>query len=290
MANKPKYGTPEYFIEEAEKSLAKVKASFVDFKKDVGEIQELTPLNFSFSSFDHYYNRKYRIVRFDPNNKKHVELAFEEFEKNFHYQKSVLESNHKENIPKIENNKRIEAAVHAFMKSIGISNSYSVFKKPSNRHRNEKWISKTSGFVDDLTRCCKTNDSYDLRLRAMEDQYKKYRDIKDRYLAAISKKEKEKAKEDKELQKIAVAITILSESGENIPDNNSLLVGKANSIKKEEFIRKNFPDGKELEIKCCDFCDSWVVGEHRCSCGNRRMELTIEGNFLDGFYGYPSAY
>jgi len=46
----------------------------------------------------------------------------------------------------------------------------------------------------------------------------------------------------------------------------------------------------ETHIDCCSECSTWVVGEHRCSCGNRRMYWEIDGNFIDGFYNYPQAY
>jgi hypothetical protein len=38
-------------------------------------------------------------------------------------------------------------------------------------------------------------------------------------------------------------------------------------------------EGKTIEIKCCDECSKWTVGEHRCSCGNRRMYLEFDGDF-----------
>ncbi len=52
---------------------------------------------------------------------------------------------------------------------------------------------------------------------------------------------------------------------------------------------ENYDDGTEMEIKCCDYCSSWEVGSHRCSCGNRRMSLSIDGDFFNGFYAYGEA-
>jgi len=46
----------------------------------------------------------------------------------------------------------------------------------------------------------------------------------------------------------------------------------------------------EVDIDCCDECSTWVVGEKRCSCGNRRICWEVDGNFIDGFYNYSSAY
>lgn len=59
---------------------------------------------------------------------------------------------------------------------------------------------------------------------------------------------------------------------------------------KTAFILKEYPDGTEIDAGGqCDYCDSWTVGDRRCSCGNRRMYLEVEGNVLDGFTAYPRA-
>ena len=56
---------------------------------------------------------------------------------------------------------------------------------------------------------------------------------------------------------------------------------------KNRWILENYPDGTELDLDCCDECGTWIVGEHRCSCGNRRVYLEVEGNVLDGYIAYP---
>jgi hypothetical protein len=38
-------------------------------------------------------------------------------------------------------------------------------------------------------------------------------------------------------------------------------------------------EGKTIKIQCCSECSSWIGGEHRCSCGNRRMYWDFEGDF-----------
>ena len=59
---------------------------------------------------------------------------------------------------------------------------------------------------------------------------------------------------------------------------------------KEETGYINSMNGMELNFDQCGECDSWIVGEHRCSCGNRRVDLEISGNIVDGFSSYPQAY
>lgn len=47
-----------------------------------------------------------------------------------------------------------------------------------------------------------------------------------------------------------------------------------------------YVQGEEEEIDCCSECASYTVGEYRCSCGNVRISLTIEGNLQEGYYYY----
>ena len=63
----------------------------------------------------------------------------------------------------------------------------------------------------------------------------------------------------------------------------------ANDIARDKWVEENYPDGEEVPFDQCNFCDSWIVGERRCSCGNRRVYLEIEGNAIDGFFAYPMA-
>lgn len=65
----------------------------------------------------------------------------------------------------------------------------------------------------------------------------------------------------------------------------SLVLGCA----KDKYVADNYPDDEEVSFDQCDDCSTWVVGEHRCSCGNRRVSLCVEGTF-DNFYAYPEAY
>jgi hypothetical protein len=62
-----------------------------------------------------------------------------------------------------------------------------------------------------------------------------------------------------------------------------------NDMAIEKYIEEYYPDGAEVNIKCCDECSTWIVGEHRCSCGNRRMYLESDGDIVNGLYVYPAA-
>lgn len=64
-----------------------------------------------------------------------------------------------------------------------------------------------------------------------------------------------------------------------------------NEFMEERWVQENYPDGTEVYLKhACDECSTWIVGERRCSCGNRRITLNVEGDFIKGFYAYPEAY
>lgn len=50
-------------------------------------------------------------------------------------------------------------------------------------------------------------------------------------------------------------------------------------------------DGEEISISCCSECSSWTVGERRCSCGNRRVSLSVEWlASIKEWYYYAEAY
>jgi len=60
---------------------------------------------------------------------------------------------------------------------------------------------------------------------------------------------------------------------------------------KTKFIAEKYPNGTDVDVddNICE-CELWIVGDRRCSCGNRRIYLEIDGNLLDGYYAYPQPY
>ena len=101
---------------------------------------------------------------------------------------------------------------------------------------------------------------------------------------------RKKTSENKTKENFKVYMTYAIEN--NIrPDSPEDLVECCNEHAREFFREENFPDGTEVYLKHgCDECSDWTVGEHRCSCGNRRISLCIEGNLIDGFYGFPEPH
>jgi len=57
------------------------------------------------------------------------------------------------------------------------------------------------------------------------------------------------------------------------------------------YLKENVPGGTEIYLKHeCDDCSTYYMGDRRCSCGNRRISIEVDGDILDGFYHYPEPY
>lgn len=80
--------------------------------------------------------------------------------------------------------------------------------------------------------------------------------------------------------------------GIDIEDFNSDdIIGVVLEHAKDAYLREELPDGSEVYLKhACQDCSEYIMGEHRCSCGNRRISITVEGDLLSGFEYYPEAH
>ncbi|MGL4759044.1 MAG: hypothetical protein ACRCXZ_06920 [Patescibacteria group bacterium] len=60
------------------------------------------------------------------------------------------------------------------------------------------------------------------------------------------------------------------------------LIEKATNQVKSKWLLENYKEGQEclLDDNYCE-CEKWFYGEHRCSCGNRRISFTVEGALDD---------
>jgi len=101
-----------------------------------------------------------------------------------------------------------------------------------------------------------------------------------------------KAKKNKRDEEYIASIKYLVSNGVDVDVNSdrSEIISDAYDLYASKLREEKYPDGTELDIDICDECDIWVVGDHRCSCGNIRVELISEGNIVDGIYFYPSRY
>lgn len=99
--------------------------------------------------------------------------------------------------------------------------------------------------------------------------------------------------EEKKTNRFKTALKIAFDNQINIVDcpTEASVIATVDEFMKEKFIEENYSNGTEVYLKhTCDECSTWYVGERRCSCGNVRVELEVEGNFIDGYYAYPVRY
>jgi hypothetical protein len=80
-------------------------------------------------------------------------------------------------------------------------------------------------------------------------------------------------------EKVQRAVIFLLNKGKTLGTDFfiSTAINDATNIVAED-ARKEM-EGKTVEIQCCNECSQWTVGEHRCSCGNRRMYWEFDGDF-----------
>lgn len=96
----------------------------------------------------------------------------------------------------------------------------------------------------------------------------------------------ETAQKHKETAIFAKAASLATGYGIALDDPD--LLDKVRESDKEKWVTEHYPEGTVLDHSSCDNCSSWTVGEHRCSCGNRRMYLEIDGD-IGSWYAYPTA-
>lgn len=67
--------------------------------------------------------------------------------------------------------------------------------------------------------------------------------------------------------------------------NKEEIVQKVEDFLKDRWMKTAYPDGKTIDIddNYCE-CETYTIGDRRCSCGNRRINAYVEGNCLGGYY------
>ena len=204
MATKPKYGSAEYLIEEAEKSLQKLKEEVKTIRKSFGKVNALNKMpNLGKSLINHFHvsfgswNRS-----FDKENRSHVENALANAKKIIEEHLKELDLVHKKNEPLIEENKKTRACIYDFMKTMGFPEQYTVYELPTPRHRKKQRIAKNSGFVEDCRRLIQVEDGYESLVRTTKRTLSKVESQASEYLREISKAEKQKELEEKKKEEI----------------------------------------------------------------------------------------
>lgn len=104
---------------------------------------------------------------------------------------------------------------------------------------------------------------------------------------------KSKIREVNKVDKLLIkSIEYATEQNINIEDlNQKEIISTVSEHAKEKYLKENLPNGTEVYLKHgCDECSTYIMGEHRCSCGNRRICIEVEGDLIEGFTYYPEPY
>lgn len=104
--------------------------------------------------------------------------------------------------------------------------------------------------------------------------------------------EKEKQVREQKLFTVSLQYAVTHQLNiENVAADEIIRV--ANQYAKEEYLQKLIDDeDSEVYFDECSECieNVYYPGEHRCSCGNRRVNLYIVGDLVDGFEPVAEAY
>lgn len=95
-------------------------------------------------------------------------------------------------------------------------------------------------------------------------------------------------KENKEYQK---AIKYAIENNIELAEDLSIpkIISTVTEIASQKWLEENYTEGEMIQIDCCSDCADYIYGEHRCSCGNRRISTYVEGT-IGEFYLVTEAY
>lgn len=292
-----RYGTLAYKLEELQKKLDETKAAANLLNEDRGQILEipkpfnfggwLCPDEFKFGGRLEHFHGGGIYNNFDPKNKNHINSSLEKAEK---LAPQVLEKakvRHEENMEAIETNRKARENIFKFLASYGVrTEKY----KDIGTGRNKKSIKVTCDWAGEINDQIPINDGYDTFVSDINDKLKKLKEEAKKYLLEIAKTEQEQERKIQESKELVESISYLKEQGIAIdgltPED---ILNAAENDRRRKWISENYPDGTTMDHSYCDNCSDWTIGERRCSCGNRRMSLTVEGKYPD-YYAYAEAY
>ncbi len=217
----------------------------------------------------------------------HIERAYNNVLKFVESAGKEIEVWHTENLVAIANNTKVAADIRSFMETVGVTATY---REVEIIRKKRETVSKPAGYFGDITRSCVVDDGYEQAKNQLKSHLASMTAERDSYLKKITESKATKEKEDRQLRKIAKAMELYASLGLTEPyTTNDELIEMVNEPAQEAWVKDNYPNGDEMMIKCCDSCSTWTIGDHRCSCGNRRMYLSVDGDFFEGFTAYAEA-
>lgn len=113
------------------------------------------------------------------------------------------------------------------------------------------------------------------------------------YDEGVKAYEREESLKLKNNNHLIAAVKYLIENGidHDTKECADQIIQKAEDHAKQAYLTENFSDGDVIDIddNYCE-CATYIVGEYRCSCGSRRISLTIEGDLINGYYANGEPY
>lgn len=110
-------------------------------------------------------------------------------------------------------------------------------------------------------------------------------------LLSILKTEEQKEKKNLDLLRASIEYATKNKIDISWLSTNAQVIEHVNEVAKNDYLKKELPDGTEVYLKHgCYECSTYYMGERRCSCGNRRISIEVEGDLLEGFHYYPEPY
>jgi len=297
-----KYGTLEYRLEKLQEALNEATSAAKVLREEKGQILEIPKIvsakNSLFASklndleypscLENYYGTYGSSWnRFDATNEKSVNDCLRKAEERLNLVLSVAEKRHKENQSAIENNKKCRENIFNFLKSFGLSTTKYVEVR-GGRNPKKDWV--PCSYIGEINDQIPISDGYDGYVSLVKSRFESIKKEAEAFLKKIAAKKLEDERKLQESKASAEAI-IYCQNNNISTEGFSLeqIVDIAEAHEKDKWVAENYPDGKTIKHSCCDNCSEWTVGEHRCSCGNRRMNLIVEGKGLNR-YAYAEAY
>jgi hypothetical protein len=293
-----KYGSALYLIDEAAEKLSEARKKAENYNEERGKISKFPKeirnggwphtSELSFSTNPESYHNGGSYNRFDETKRNHVEGTYVSAKTHIEKVSAKLELFHAENLPTIETNKKCRENIFKFMESYGIPLTKYINAKIGCKTESRQIACEWKREVEELALIDDNYEGYKLSLKSFLRQLEEWRKNK---LAKITAKEQEEEKKLLESKELAEALLYYKEQGWSTGGLTSQhILDYVEDHKERKFVAENFPDGLALDISCCDFCSTWVVGEPRCSCGNRRMSLTVEKGVDGEYYAYGEAH
>lgn len=216
---------------------------------------------------------------------KALSVAEEQYKK----QIALAEEWHNTNKAAIENNTRCRVTIFNFLERFGIKRTERV-PNPKSRKRFPGYMDKVCDHVNVIHARVPVDDGYKSYIEYATNAITNIRSTAKGFLETITVTEAAEKKENDKVIAVACAIAYFERNNIPVPEGvgPDELISRAETMRREEWIKDNYPPGTVIQ-SACDNCEEYTVGEHRCSCGDTRNELSVDGS-AGNYIAYATRY